>query len=386
MNTSILDQIIDATPASIPSQAIQPVTITQAPPLYRGFAKPVEGTQLTTEDILAQTGLNWKVFEFPVLIQGKLETRPFASRKALVRGDNGDPIEIVSNDFKAHQNAEIVGGLTAAINAIGAKVSTGGYLPESGRVFLTATADAHFDSARGTAGGPKVGDVTRLEFVVSGGHKPGTPLSVRAVARRLRCLNGLTVAVLLGAVGGVTHRRSITPDDLRRIAEWAEGAVRQFWTLGSEIQRLQNIPAPRSVQQAVILDTIAPDTTRRILGLSEAASGSQILADIIEREERFYASQQDVNWLLSNAANQDIQIPRVASQVINALDSQAGREYSAGTLAHAVNAASYFVDHVRGRQGGAAVESSILGDGDRLKNSALATAVRYADRLQAVRN
>lgn len=383
MNT-ILDQIIDATPAfplGDPANRVTSTTRTVAP--LRGYATPVADP---TGDILAQTGLNWRVHELPVLVQGSRETRQIKNRKALVHGRTGDVIEVVSNDFKVHQNAEIVGGLADVITTAGGTVSGGGYILESGRVFLTGKLRAQADtSAR------RLGDVTELEIVVSGGHKPGTPRIVKARALRLVCLNGLTVRDRLSNfVPRVTHRSAISSTDADTLRAWAEEVTGGFFQLARRLTRLQSTPATRAALDAVAVQATAGQDVLAALVGAPSLSGAALIEEILRRDERERESRGVVDWLLNPGPSNEArlaalrQVPHEAKRIAQHLDVQPGASYTRGTLAHVVNAASYWTDHVRGRNG-AAVESALFGDSERLKNSVLATAEQYVEVLEAAR-
>ncbi len=383
MNT-ILDQIIDATPAfplGNPTNRVASTTRTVAP--LRGYATPVTDP---TGDILAQAGLNWRVHELPVLVQGSRETRRIRNRKALVHGRTGDVIEVVSNDFKVHQNAEIVGGLADVIDAAGGVVTSGGYIPESGRVFLTGRLQAKADTSV-----RQLGDVTELEIVVSGGHKPGTPRIVKARALRLVCLNGLTVRDRLSNfVPRVTHRSAITSADADALRAWADDVTNGFFQLARRLTRLQATPASRAVLDAVAVQATAGQDVLAALVGAPQLSGAELIEEILRRDERERETRGVVDWLLNpGPANEDRlaalrQVPHEGKRIVQHLGVQPGASYTYGTLAHVVNATSYWTDHVRGRNG-AAVESALFGDSDRLKSSVLATAEEYVEVLEAAR-
>lgn len=383
MNT-IIDQIIDATPAfPLGNQANRVTSTTRTVAPLRGYATPVADP---TGDILAQTGLNWRVHELPVLVQGSRETRVIKNRKALVHGRTGDVIEVVSDSFRVHQNTEIVGGLADIITTAGGVVTSGGYIPESGRVFLTGKLRAHADTSV-----RQLGDVTELEIVVSGGHKPGTPRIVKARALRLVCLNGLTVLDRISnVIPRVTHQTAITSADADALRAWADGVTGGFFQLARRLTRLQATPASRAVLDAVAVQATAGQDVLAALVGAPSLSGAELIEEILRRDERERETRGVVDWLLNpGSADQDRlaalrQVPHEGKRILQHLEVQPGAHYTHGTLSHVVNAASYWADHVRGRNG-AAVESALFGNSDRLKSSVLATAEEYVEVLGAAR-
>lgn len=98
---TLLEQIASETRSGFGQPDNQIATQATANHLYRGLAHDVQGT--SGESLLKKAKLDWRVCELPVMIQGKHEVRQFPGRKALVRCDNGAPIEIVSDRFKVHQ-------------------------------------------------------------------------------------------------------------------------------------------------------------------------------------------------------------------------------------------------------------------------------------------
>ncbi len=396
---SFLDQVVEAT------NEMRNMEV-NAPKLFRGLANPV-GAFESTEELLTQAGLNWKVCELPILIQGTRENRLFDGKKALVRCDNGEPIEVVSEKFKVHQNAEMVVGMGEIIQAVNGKVNAGGYIPESGRVFLNAIADRKEDIAAPAGGlghnftqgaqgrNGKVGDIVRMEFFVSGGHKPGTPLVIKARAMRLRCTNGATTSAMQTAFK-VTHRQAVTVAHIEQIHQWALDAVKDWQSYIAHVRNL-NVRTRKAVQEAMILETVGGrellDAAVAVgVGKSEREvsqmSGEAIIRQIIAADEgRLQVARgYDADWLLNDAKAKEVDIPRIATQVSATLGRQPGSEFTRGLLNDAYQGITYHVDHVRGRQGGAAVESAIMGEGDRLKRSALVTATQYAEVLHSLQD
>jgi hypothetical protein len=70
---------------------------------------------------------------------------------------------------------------------------------------------------------------------------------------------------------------------------------------------------------------------------------------------------------------------RSLAAVLDAIQSQPGAAMARGTLWNTFNGVTYQVDHRAGRNLDAAVESSLMGTGDRIKRSALDLALTYAE-------
>lgn len=402
---NILEQIIDNHGIST-TTPISPVTTAMATleglSVYRGFGRTVD-TYSSDEELLKKLKLDWKVCERPVLVQGVTENRVFEGKKALVRCDNGDMIDIVSGTFKSHQNSEIIAGMGEVVDALGGRVRSGGYFPATGRVFVSAGLKMSFDVSKGDSNaaahsfvkgamgkdGVRNGDIVDLEVIITGGHKPGTPRKVKAVAKRRVCTNTATVCEVLAVIERVTHRRKITAQVLQEVEQAMQELAEQFEGYGHSLKALANVEASKALQQAYLMELTAPNLLGRIVN-QQMLSGAELIQEILDRDEQF--SRHDPEWftrLVNREASRrgdDIEVPRIYGQINNVRDTQPGVEFTRGTLANAYNATTYFVDHLRGRQGGsAAIESALDGEGDKLKTRALRVATEFAQNVRQAR-
>ncbi len=396
---SILDQVINATQTQpVPVAFPAPVA---GVPVFRGYGQSIDG-YTSDEELLNKTGLNWKVCERPVFVEGIKENRRFEGRKALVRCDNGDMIDIVNEGFKVHQNSEIVAGFGEIVKAIDGRVTAGGYFPGTGRVFLKVKGKNQFDITKGVQDGShsfkqgdiardgsKVGDLIDLEFVITGGHKPGTPRKIKACGTRRICTNMATVSMCLGLLNRITHKSRITAEVMKELEKVMMGIVTQFEGYGDTLKSLAELPASPALQQAYLMELTAPNLLGRIIN-QQMLTGAEIIGEIMDRDEQY--SRHDPQWftrLVNREAarrGDDIEVPRIYGQINQVRDEQPGVQYTRGTLANAYHATTYFVDHLRGRKGGsAAVESALDGDGDTLKTRALDVAVEFAGNVRTVR-
>jgi hypothetical protein len=367
----------------------------QSSDLYRGFANRV-GTYSSVQDILDQTKLNWKVCEMPVLVQGKTQNKVFEGKKALVRCDNGDMIEITSDTFKVHQNIEMVGAMLKAVEGVDAKVSKGGYFPESGKVFLEARLENKFSTtgAPSYAGhsfkkgaqavdGSRVGDTLALDIVLTGGHKPGTPFKLKGIAKRLACSNGATIMEAFNLIR-LTHRQGMNMVDNDKLEKFHRDVVMSFNQYCEGYKLLTMLEATTAMQQAFILDVIGEENLVARAINRPALNGAALIAELVETDERKRAING--GWFLEAITDMkrkdtSIEVPRIFNRIEEVLNVQPGGNLTEGTLANAYNATTYYVDHLRGRNGSAAVESALDGDGDRLKRTAMVEGQKWVSAL-----
>jgi hypothetical protein len=373
---------------------------TQNDLLFRGRAKQV-GTFTTAKELLQQVGLDWKVCEMPVLVQGKTQNRVFPGRKALVRCDNGHMIDITSDKFVVHQNEQLVNGMVEAAHAANIKLTAGGCINGGSQVFLHGTADKTFDAktvmqirdetngtydqknAAVSKAGAKIGDIVRLDFTMRGGHTPGSPSTVTAQAMRLVCLNAASVMDSQFSYR-CTHRNALDKASAQRMIAFMAQAARAFETYEEKAKRLTGTAFTRDMTRAYVLDLIAPQLlVQAMTNYRGTPSHAQLLDSIVDGNSTVDA----VEWLLSGDAakvNEAYKVPRTVNQVLEAVTTQPGYELSRGTAWNAYNGVTYYVDHVRGRdEGDAAIESALSGAGEKLKGRALDLAVAYAERMGA---
>jgi hypothetical protein len=368
--------------------------------MFRGLALPIKDAS-TVEAILIQGGLNWEVCEAPVLYRMPGAANPNAvesmpSRKVLVRCDTGVPLEVVSETFKVHQNPTIVGSLKALADRAGVVVDAAGCMAGGARIFLSGYVDRKFDAAKGNTNpghdftpgaasrtGAKVGDIVQLRFIISGGHKPGTPTTIKAQAMRLVCTNGATVGGRECSVR-VSHQQKLDGDSLRRLEAFLSSVTDEFTAYEEKAVRLMGTPIPYEVNQAFVLELLQADLLEKVVRDHAVVrpgqahlSGHEILAEVLERRERGLLRPMQL-------ADNSGELGRTVKDVISVFNTQPGADLAGNTMWNAYNAVTYHVDHVRGRSTDASVESALFGDGDRLKNSALDLAVEYTERLRTL--
>lgn len=349
--------------------------------LYRGLALPIKDTS-SVEAIQAQVGLAWQVCETPVTftMPGTDEVRTMDTRKVLVRCDTGVPLEVVSKGFKVHQNDAVVGALKDVAEAGGVKLDAGGEMEGGTRIFLTGTVDRKFDVGQEK----KVGDIVQLRYTITGGHKPGTPTTIKAQAMRLWCKNGATLVAASREIR-VTHREKLTAQALKRITEFMTETQQAFTLYEAKAVRLLGTRISYEVNQAFVLELMENELLEKVVrensvvrsDRSQKFTGAQILEEVLERSERGLLRP------LQLAANTG-QLGRAAQEIIRVTKTQPGADAVAGTMWNAYNAVTYHVDHQKGRAASTAVADALYGDGDKIKTSALDLAIEYTERLQAM--
>ena len=357
--------------------------------LFRGFAKRTPSGS-SPEEFARIAGLDWTVSSRKLAYVGARQFVTIPKMQAIVRDDTGETVGVASDDFKLHQNNEIVRELQSLAVAGDIQLTHGGYFAKSSTVFAVGGVDMKEEIGNAK----KKGDIVSLQFLVTGGHKPGTPRKVTAFALRLVCLNGACVSERRATLT-VSHRSNLA-DDKHGVKEFIESQVTEFKAYINKMRAIQATQASPAVQTAYLMALEAPELLSRVLempvGRTErekaGISGADILNKLIEQDERSSMS----NWLLFDALHysknvskdERIPTPRIVSDITASIDRQPGAEYSVGTLAHPYHAYTHHLDHVTGRgDGEAAVTSALDGRGAARKQNALDLAVEWSEILRA---
>jgi hypothetical protein len=354
---------------------------------FRGLARDV-ASATTVDEALDAAGWNWTVHKVPYLMHGRAQDLP-SRYYALVRGDNLYEIAPCSADYRPVQNRALMSAFMGAAGAAGIKLTRTVSLYGGARLFATAEmpleftleSDTVFSNgvqaqtqrlSRGEVGRMER-DTTVLELVMSTGHEPGYKARVSARVRRLVCDNGMTITAALGSAT-VTHRGNNAELKLRRVAEVISSAVEGFGLYRRQAEILRATPSSPAMDRAYVVQLLDDAAWQAIVAETEARvhsahpgklAGTDLLNAVVEETytQRFETALQT----------------RSLAAVLDAIQSQPGAAMARGTLWNTFNGVTYQVDHRAGRNLDAAVESSLMGTGDRIKRSALDLALTYAE-------
>ena len=348
---------------------------------FRGQARDI-GHVTSVDEALEVAGLNWNVARRPYLIQGNVQVK--ASRfKALIRSDTGYEIAPCTDQYQPIQNRDLMGAFFAAAGEAGVKLTRAGTLYEGARVFATAEMPAQFDLPIGQGyvdamrRNPDHGwiehDRTVLQIVMSTGHEPGQKARFSAQAYRLVCSNGARVSEMLG-VAAVAHCGKDARLKLWDVATVIAAANARFAEYAVKARVLRDTRSTPELDRAYVVQLMAPELFAAVVAETQervhqahpgGLSGADLLNAVIERTHmaKFEAALQT----------------RSVAAVLDAIETQPGAGMAAGTLWGTYNGLTYQVDHRAGRNLDAAVESSLYGQGDKLKVRALDLALEYAE-------
>ncbi len=352
---------------------------------FRGKAAEI-GPASTVDEALVSAGLDWTVARRPYLIQGKEATKP-SRFKALVRSDTGYEIAPCTDSYIPIQNRDLMQAFFSAAGEAGVTITRAGCLYDGARVFAAARMPASFtlpvglgweEAMRRNPDHPWIAeDKTVLEIIMSTGHEPGQKARFSAQAWRLICSNGARVSEVLGTVS-IAHRGKDARLRLWEVAEAIAQAAAGFETYGAKARVLRDTKSSPELDRAYAIQLMAPEAWAAIVAETEERvhavhpgrlSGTDLLNAVIDRTAavKFEAALQQ----------------RSVAAVLDAIQTQPGAAMGNGSLWTTYNGATYHVDHRAGRNLDAAVESSLYGQGDKLKVRAMDLALQYAEAAGA---
>lgn len=393
---TLLDQIVNEVPVTVPGNAQDMIERSAAmlPPVarreaFRGLITPVEGQ----DTILDKAKLNWKSVPMPMATQspvtGKVVVIP--GMKNLHRSDNGDYLGSATDKYIPVQNSVMIDQFREAAEMGRLKITHAGALNGGKTVMVSAksteNARVEFRSAGGTgdytqraanrgAAGFATGDILELKFTMTNGHTPGSAFRMRAYAERVACLNGATL-VSDEIVFSMSHRTHFGHDHAATIQRLVAESTKHFKGYAAKASQLAQTPAPRKLQIAYLAELVQPELIKaaaerlmlpgRFATATVETIGKFVIDELITRETRLFDPKD---------------FGRTTNRLIETLDTQEGGDLSQGTMWHAYNAVTNYVDHHQGRQPDSGLRSALFGEGDKLKTRALALAVNYSERVR----
>ena len=348
---------------------------------YRGLGKPVSNL-MSSDEILVAAGLDWKTVPMDIDVVGKTQSRRAENFQALVRSDNADILDITTKAYKPMQNKAIVDVFKALADAGEIKLETAGALDAGRRVFLTGKMTGEF-TMQGkqvqTAGGSiigtqgheaMVGDTTVLKALMGSGHAAGYGFTVDFIADRLVCANGAVFGSLKAALRFMMpHTTKYNPAYEGKLRNVIAKIRDEFALYEARARKLQGAIWDTEVTRQFVVELLQKPLLEKVI--EETGNrmhfGHQLQAAIDATTRRLAKFDETL-------------FNRPVRKILELVAAQPGADMAPGSAWNAVNAVTYFVDHVRGRQDSSAQESSWYGEGAKVKASGLDLALQYTDR------
>jgi hypothetical protein len=316
---------------------------------------------------LQSAGLNWKTVKVPMgSISPKTgDVEPIPGRFNLHRSDGKGPgkgyLDSCSDRYHPPQNREMFQTFQNLVDAGGLRTVRIGELHGGRRVFALA------ETERVEA--VNVGDQVQLMALLSTMHVPGAAYTLKLFVKRLACSNGMTLDDR-AAMWRMSHRSRFSNVHRERMAQALAGAENKFGAYLDAARAMFAVVYPFDCQENFVTEVYQPGLLADVIRESE---GLERHKAILERAAGKSESETGKIVLDAITSVGPVTVPNKAlqrgtRQVIQSIVNQPGR--SGQNVWNAVNAVTYHVDHVRGRNSDSGVEAAYFGAGESLKNRA----------------
>lgn len=291
---------------------------------------------LSPDEMLKAAHLDWEVRKIPAFsdIAGK---RVNVGWSALVRANDNQILDIVSNDWIPNQNSDAFEFFREFVEAGDMEMHTAGALQDGRIVWALAKVKDSFNVFNG--------DVVESHLLFTNPHRFGQSIDVRFTPIRVVCNNTLSLALNAQdkRMVKVNHRRAF---DTARVKE----------TLGIASYKLNKYKE-----------------MAEFLG-SKAYTPSS-LKDYFTEIFPVLTTRVDEN----GEKNPRKEVSKSAARAIDIVELQPGADFARGTWWNAFNATTFMIDHEIGRSEDTRLVSAWFGANSRLKVKALEKAVDYAN-------
>jgi len=282
----------------------------------------VEGNLSSTE-MLNAAGLNWTVSKEPMYIG---DNQVVKDRHALVRDSDREILDVVGKGWMPTQNVEAFDFFHEFVDAGKMTMDTAGSLDNGRIVWALAKVGEGFN----IFGGDQVDPY--LLFVNP--HKYGKSIDVRFTPIRVSCQNSLSYALSKEAQQQISvgHRSNFSSNKVK------------------EILGLTNLGMDHYKENAIFLGSKRFNDETLSNYLHELFN--------VDKEEK---------------------LSRPARQIMSVMDTQPGVEFAEGSWWQAVNAVTFYADHMAGRSDNGRMKSAWFGPNRTMKNNAMQLATEYAE-------
>lgn len=296
-----------------------------------------------------EAGLDWVVKKANVAFkpEGGKQLIEFPNRTVLYRTDTNKPLGLVSDShFKPVQPGEVLEFYRDLIKDHGYRLETAGSIKGGQKVWALANIGKPFTVGKSGKSSDQVGSY----LLFATGMDGSTATVIRLTSIRVVCNNTLTAALpadervarsrgeILGCIS-VSHRSHFDADKVK--------------------EQLGIMPE----QMKAFAEVVGELATRKLTD----DQAREFFAELIEVEAEEVADNNRIKDLL------------VAYKGGPGADLSSAK----GTLWGAVNAVSYYVDHVVGRGVDTRLNKAWFGANERLKNEALRQAMKSAQLIAA---
>ena len=299
---------------------------------WHGLGVKVE-EDISTEDMIEKAGFDWTVTMCPINCQVTSKTtKVISSHRALVRSSDQKVLTIAGKNWKPIQNKSMFEFLREFVRAGEMKLETTGSLRDGKDVWALVNLGNSFKLVND--------DEVKGYLLISLPHEYGRSMKIMFTPIRVVCNNTLTYAL------NSTNMQNV----------FMHGHRKEFGKAAAQL-------AKESLGLAMT-------------GMKDFQKAAKRLASVKYDKKQITSY---VNGLFPSTSKKISKLSLSAENVISLIDKQPGAEMSKGTYWSAVNAVTYYVDHLTGRGVDSRMQSAWFGSKSRIKRKAVASALEYAD-------
>lgn len=289
---------------------------------------------LTPDQMLEKAGLDWRVEKVPTFCRHHGDIVAIPDKAALVRSSDSRVLSVVSTDWEPVQNATAFEFFKDFVMAGDMEMHTAGSLKQGNMVWALAKIKESFSLFNGR-------DEVEGFLLFSNPHEYGKSIDIRFTPVRVVCNNTLTLSLSQNSDMSVklNHRKAFDADSVKETMGIASTKLNQYkematFLAGKSIKEEKNL--------VEYLKTVFPST-------------------------------------VATADNDNDRLSRPASVAMSVMETQPGAELGRGSWWQAVNAVTYSIDHLLGRNQETRLASSWYGANRNKKLFALEKAVSFAE-------
>ena len=287
---------------------------------------------LTPIQMMQKAGVDWEVEQQKIITETGIEIK---DKVALVRTSDNTLLDVTGKDWKPVQNEEAFTFFSEFVAAGDMEMHTAGSLREGRNVWALAKVKESFDV---------FGDDTVESYLLfSNPHQYGKAVDVRFTPIRVVCHNTLTFSLQQDAARAVKvgHRTAFDADTVKETLGLASEKFAKYKEM-AQFLGSRKITAEALIQY---YNDVFPTTSRK--------------------EEKAPVVVYD-------------DLSKAAKMCYDALETQPGAEYAAGTWWQAFNSVTYYTDHLQGRNAENRLHNQWFGYNQPKKVLAAEKAVQYA--------
>ena len=296
---------------------------------------------LSVDEMLEQSGLDWKVRAIPVV--GKADGIEIKSdHKMLIRESDNKQLTMITDKWNPVQNQEAFDFFREFVDAGSMEMHTAGSLQGGRWVWVLAKISESFE----LFGGDKVDSY----LLFSNPHIYGRGVEIRFTPTRVVCNNTLNLS-LGNATDNKVRLNHRSTFDAEMVKE-ALGIASEKMTKYKEMAQFLGSKTYKTENVAEFMKSVFPGYSKKDIAQPETLTEAQVAS---------------------------LGLSRNAKGALDILETQPGANYAPGTWWNAYNACTYMTDHVIGKTQESRLTSAWYGLNKSVKVKALEKAVEYAE-------